>query len=238
LDVSGNAEFTQDLSMGGRLLIGLDASFNSRVLVASDVSLGGRLFVAGNTELSGNLLIKGNLAVQQYQSQNIINTTTTNYQLIISEDLSLNGRLFASGDVSLNGNVNISRVLRPTTISEPFITNTGTTSPYTFDYNQGATFYVTSPPAANFTVNITNVPTDINRTYCFTIIISSVTNKRFCNLLQINSSGTNITPYFANGSPSTITSGTYITQTFSLQRISTGETSTNVNVFSSVTSWF
>jgi hypothetical protein len=79
-----------------------DASFNNRVLVGSDVSLGGRLFVSGNTELSGNLLIKGNLAVQQYQNQNIINTTTTNYQLIVSEDISLNGRLFASGDTSLN----------------------------------------------------------------------------------------------------------------------------------------
>ena len=210
--------------MGGKLLVG------------SDVSLGGRLFVGGNTELSGNLLIKGNLAVQQYQNQNIINTTTTNYQLIVSEDISLNGRLFTSGDVSLNGNVSIGRGLRPTTISEPFITNTGTTSPYTFDYNQGATFYVTLPPATNFTVNITGVPSDINRTYCFTLIISSATNKRFCNSLQINGA-TAITPNFAGGIP-TITTASFITQSISIQRLTAGDLTANVNVFSAVTSWY
>jgi hypothetical protein len=39
--------------------------------------------------------------VKQYQSQNIINTTTNNYQLIVSEDLSLNGRMFVSGNVGI-----------------------------------------------------------------------------------------------------------------------------------------
>jgi hypothetical protein len=66
--------------------------------------MGGRLFVQGDTSLNGNLLVKGYLIVQQGQSnQNIINTTTTNYQLIVSEDISLNGRLFVSGDVSMGG---------------------------------------------------------------------------------------------------------------------------------------
>ena len=41
-------------------------------------------------------MILGALKVQQYQNQNIITTTTTNYQLIVSEDLSL--RLFVSGN--------------------------------------------------------------------------------------------------------------------------------------------
>ena len=106
--IQGTTFQTGDVSMNSRLyvagisILNGDVSVNSRVLVSSDVSLGGRLFVSGNTELSGNLLIKGGLTVQQLQNQNIINTTTSNYQLIVSEDLSLNGRLFASGDVSLN----------------------------------------------------------------------------------------------------------------------------------------
>jgi len=167
-----------------------------------------------------------------------------NYTLDVSgnaeftQDISMGGRLLAAGDISLNGNVSIGRVLRPTTISEPFITNIGTTSPYTFDYNQGATFYVTTPPATNFTVNITNVPSDINRTYCFTIIISSATNKRFCNSLQINGA-TAITPRFANGIPTSITaSATTITQSISIQRITVGDLTANVIVLSSVTGWY
>jgi len=157
---------------------------------------------------------------------------------LVGTDVSMGGRLFVAGDASINGNLNISKILRPTTISEPFITNTGTTSPYTFDYNQGATFYVTTPPATNFTVNLTNLPSDINRTYCFTIIVSSATNKTFCNSLQINSN-TAITPRFANGIPTFIpTSATTITQSISIQRLTAGDLNANVIVLSSVTGWY
>ena len=114
--IQGTTFQTGDVSMNSRLyvagisILNGDVSVNSRVLVSSDVSLGGRLFVSGNTELSGNLLIKGGLTVQQLQNQNIINTTTSNYQLIVSEDLSLNGRLFASGDVSLNSRLYVAGI--------------------------------------------------------------------------------------------------------------------------------
>ena len=39
--------------------------------------------------------------MKQYNSQNIITTTTNNYQLIVSEDISLNGRLFVGGNVGI-----------------------------------------------------------------------------------------------------------------------------------------
>jgi hypothetical protein len=66
-----------------------------------DVSGTGRF--TSDVSINGNLIIGGALSVQQMQSKNVINTTTTNYQLIVSEDLSLNGRLLVSGDVSLGG---------------------------------------------------------------------------------------------------------------------------------------
>ena len=80
-----------------------DASLNSNVLVGKDISCN------GNVSIGRNLTINGNLAVQNYTSQNIINTTTTNYQLVVSEDLSLNGRLAVSNDVSMNGKLFVSR---------------------------------------------------------------------------------------------------------------------------------
>lgn len=80
-----------------------DASLNSNVLVGRDISCN------GNVSIGRNLIINGNLAVQNYTSQNIINTTTTNYQLVVSEDLSLNGRLAVSRDVSMNGKLFVSR---------------------------------------------------------------------------------------------------------------------------------
>lgn len=72
---------------------------SEKVVIPGDASLN------GNIVIGRNLTVLGNIAIQNYTNQNIINTTTTNYQLIVSEDLSLNGRLVASGDSSFNGNI-------------------------------------------------------------------------------------------------------------------------------------
>jgi hypothetical protein len=131
----------------------------------------------------------------------------------------------------------VSKVIKSTTISEVFLTNTGTTSPYTLDYSTGSTFYITTPPASNFTVNFSNVPTDINRTYVATLIITATSNKTFCSSVQINGN-TAITPNYANGIPSSITSGNVITQSVSIQRITAGDIAANVSVLSAVTAWY
>jgi hypothetical protein len=72
---------------------------NEKVVIPGDASLNGNLVIRRN------LTVLGNISIQNYTNQNIITTTTTNYQLIVSEDLSLNGRLVASGDSSFNGNI-------------------------------------------------------------------------------------------------------------------------------------
>jgi predicted acyltransferase (DUF342 family) len=114
-----------DISDGNVFLRNGDISLNGRFFSNGDVSINQRLFVSGDVSLNGNvvvskdILILGRLSVQQYSSENIINTTTTNYTFIVSQDLSLNNtlfvggdlsvnrRLFVSGDASLNGNVYI-----------------------------------------------------------------------------------------------------------------------------------
>jgi hypothetical protein len=139
--------------------------------------------------------------------------------------------------LDVNGTSRVTGLSRVSTVSESFVTNTGTTSPYTFDYSTSAVFYVTSPPAANFTANFTNVPAEINRTYIATLIITSTTNKRFCNSVQINNNAV-ITPNYAGGIPTSITSGNVITQTIIIQRITSGDVAANVSVLSAVTAWY
>ena len=75
------------------------------IVMTGDVSMNNRLYVAQNALFDKDVTIEGNLNVQQYQSENIINTTTSNYQLIVSEDLSLNGRLFVDFDASFGGSI-------------------------------------------------------------------------------------------------------------------------------------
>ena len=115
VDISDGNVFVRngDISLNGRFFSNGDVSINQRLFVSGDVSFN------GNVVVSKDILILGRLSVQQYSSEKIINTTTTNYTFIVSQDLSLNNtlfvggdisvnrRLFVSGDVSLNGNVYI-----------------------------------------------------------------------------------------------------------------------------------
>ena len=114
-DVSFNSRLTvyNDVSFNTRLFVGGDVSFNSRLTVYNDVSFNTRLFIGGDVSINGNviinkdILILGRLSVQQYTSQNIINTTTTNYTFIVAEDFSLNNRLFVGSDVSFNSRLTV-----------------------------------------------------------------------------------------------------------------------------------
>ena len=203
--------------------------------------------IAGNISVTGTVTLPAASIADSALSSNIVTLTgtqtltnktlTTSGLLTALTDASINNRLFVGSDVSLGGNLFVNKVLKPVTISESFVTNTGTTSPYTLNYLSGSTFYITTPPASNFTVNLTNVPTDINRTYIATLIITSTTNKTFCNSLQINGN-TAITPNYANGIPSSFTSGNVITQSITIQRITLGDVSANNTVLTAITAWY
>ena len=76
--------------------IGGDLSVNGFVSVANDVSLNQRLFVENDVQINGNL------AVQQYNENNIIQTTISNYSFLsVVEDMSLAGRLFVRDNISI-----------------------------------------------------------------------------------------------------------------------------------------
>jgi predicted acyltransferase (DUF342 family) len=194
---------------------------------------------------TGNYLIASaadaSLSYRLYVGGNIYATSATASSSTSTGGLQVTGGAGIAGNVFVGGNVVVSSSFKPTIITEPFATNTGTTSPYTFDYSTGPTFYVTTPPASNFTCNFTNVPADINRTYVATIVIKTSSNRTFCNTVQINSNATTFTPYFANGIPTSIATASMITQTISIQRLvanDAGPNGTNSNVLSAVIAYY
>jgi hypothetical protein len=203
---------------------GMPTSMNFGTLMTQSIAI--QRVTAGDLTANVNVIA----SLTPYSS-----ASTGNYLIASAADASLSYRLYVGSDASFGGNLFVTNTLKPTNISEPFTTNAGTTSPYTLSFSSGATFYISTPPASNFTINLTNVPADTGRTYVVTLIISAGTNKTFCNLVQINSN-TGITPYYSNGVPSSITTGTYITQTISIVRISAGDTA--ATVLSAITSWY
>jgi acetyltransferase-like isoleucine patch superfamily enzyme len=114
-DISfNNRLFVQnDVSLNANVYVGRNLTTNLKILMANDICLNSNVIVGkdiscnGNITIGKDLIVGGNLAVKNYTAQNIINTTTTNYQLVVSEDLSLNGRLSVSSDASCNGSVQI-----------------------------------------------------------------------------------------------------------------------------------
>ena len=222
------------------LLIAQDLSINGRLFLVNDASFLGRLFVVGDVSLNGNVYAK-----TQTTGDNTNRVATTAFvanavsaisgaSASFAGDVSINNRLFVGADASLGGNLSVANVLKPTIISEPFTTTNASSSSYTFNYAQGSIFYITTPPSSNFNVNLTNVPTDISRTYLATFILSSTVNKTFCSSIQINGN-TAIIPNFANGIPLASQLGSMNTQSVIIQRVSAGDASANMNVFSSVT---
>jgi len=101
ISLNGRMYASGDVSINQRLCVGLDVSLNNRLFVGGDVSINSRLFVGSDT------IIYGRLSVNEYISDFIINTTTSNYTFILAEDMSLNGRLTVYLDTSMNSRLNV-----------------------------------------------------------------------------------------------------------------------------------
>jgi hypothetical protein len=82
-------------------------------------------------------------------------------------------------------------------IIEPIVTKTSATGTVVHDLAQGAVFYHTSM-SANFTANITNVPTTNDRMITVVLVLIQGSSPRYPNALQIN--GSSVTIQWAGGS--------------------------------------
>jgi hypothetical protein len=232
LIVQGKSNLQGQITAISGMISVADSSFNSRILVASDVSIGGRLFVNGSQFTgAGGSVFTTDISTQ---SRLFVNQDASfNSKVLVGLDVSLGGRLFANGDSNFNGNLNIGNFTKVSRITESIFSTTTTSN---IDLTQGAVFYLGSAPAANFTANLINVPSDTNRTFVVTFIIdSSGTNKTYCNAITTSNTstiGTSQTLYYVGGAANiNVISANFITQTIVIinTTISPWKIVTNVN---------
>lgn len=88
---------------------------------------------------------------------------------------------------------------------EAVIDVTPSTNTYTCNYSSGAVFFGTSAPSANFTVNLTNVPTDNAKAITVSIIITQGATGYVPGTFNIDGSGQTIK--WIGGSAPTPTNG-------------------------------
>jgi hypothetical protein len=87
-------------------------------------------------------------------------------------------------------------------IQETVISRTGATGTVTHDWTTGSIFYH-STMAANFTANITNLPTTAQKSYVVSLILAQGATPYYANALQINSSAQTILWQGATGPTAT-----------------------------------
>lgn len=92
---------------------------------------------------------------------------------------------------TVTGTLSVTGVTSIQEVQETVNALSNPSSVQSFDWTTGAVFYITSM-SANFTANITNVPTTTNRVYVVSFLLAQGGTPYFINALQVNSSSVTI----------------------------------------------
>jgi hypothetical protein len=163
-----------------------------------------------SVETAGAVLIGGK--VDQVGDLNIntnkFNVTASTGALALAGDLTLAtnkftvasasgntvvaGTLGVTGDATFSGNLTISGRLNVQEMREDLIDNTLSSNIATLDYNTGNIFYIGTAPSANWTVSLTNVPTDDGKVFTASIFQVQGATGYYPSVMNINGTGTTI----------------------------------------------
>lgn len=124
-------------------------------------------------------------------SQTITNTTLTSPT--ISSPI-------ITGNTNHSGNLDVTGRLDTYDIRESVADGTITTNILTVDYSISTINFISSAPSANFTVNVTNVPTDNGKAITIVVFVTQGATGYIPNVLQIGGVGQTIR-WVAGGSP-------------------------------------
>jgi hypothetical protein len=119
--------------------------------------------------------------------------------------LNVSGAAEFSAGVTLLGDVTITGRLDVQEIREDVLDATITSNVLTADYALGNIFYISTAPAANFTLNLTNAPTENGKTLSVTAVVTQGATGYIPNAFQIGGSASTIR--WGNGTTPTATNG-------------------------------
>lgn len=140
----------------------------------------------------------GNIVTTSSSTVAATSANTTN--AVVSRDASGN---FAAGTATLTS-ASVSGRFDATTVREAVVDASVSASVVTADYATGDIFYVGTAPASNFTVNLTNAPTDNGKSITVVIFVTQGATGYIPNAVQVAGSAQTIK--WANGAAPTPTS--------------------------------
>ena len=148
------------------------------------LNIGGINIIAdGSPNISGNITFPGSLTLSG--SANVLSGTFTGNPTISGNPTFSGGPVF-SGQPVFTGGIRVQEMVEDVVDVSP------SSNTYTLDYTTGNIFYSTGALSANFTVNMTNVPTEGGRIITINMITTQGATGYIPGTLNINGSGVTI----------------------------------------------
>lgn len=182
LTFGGGSTTTENLSVTDPLVFVGNA--NSADLL--DLGLVGE-YTDGTTKFAGVVRDASDGVIKFFQDATTKPTSTVNFSEVglSYADIQVAG-LTASGAVSLSGTVDIQE-MRETVVPVTIAANSAAC-----DWSAGNIYWIGTAPTANFTVALTNVPTDDNRVMTINVFVTQGSTGYLPNALTINGSAATI----------------------------------------------
>ena len=184
---------------------------SAQILASSSISDPGHLTVAGSVTVGGGVVFEGDTANDYETSLVVVDPTADRTVSIPNESgtLAIGQNVSTSASVTFanvtaTGNVAISGRIDKTTIRESVADTSVSASVVTADYATGDIFYVGTAPGSNFTVNLTNAPTDDGKAITVVLFVTQGATGYYPNVVQVAGSAQTIK--WANGAAPTPTS--------------------------------
>jgi len=202
--VIGNASTATTLQTARTITLGGDLGGSVSFNGSSDVTL--TATVAANSVALGTDTT-GNYMSDLTQGTGVTITHTpgegSNATIAIGQAVGTSASV-TFANVTATGNVAISGRIDKTTVRESVADVSVSASVVTADYSTGDIFYVGTAPASNFTVNLTNAPTDNGKAITVVIFVTQGATGYIPNVVQVAGSAQTIK--WANGAAPTPTS--------------------------------
>lgn len=225
----GDATGTTGYIYAGNIsLVGGYATATSGSSEGGDIAIiGGTATSSGAPSIGGNVVINSGSGQSSNGFIAIGKLHPTSIEVGNSE-----GTLTVDGAVTLYGNLTANGSFSVQQIREKVTDSTITSNVMTCNYETGAIFYQGTAPSANFTLNVTNLPTDNGHAITVSVFVTQGSTGYYPNVLQIAGVGQTIKWSGGNAPTPTSSSGKIDLFTFTLIRRSSAWTvlgSANLN---------
>jgi len=136
----------------------------------------------------------------------------------------INASMVGLGNVTNNAQLPLSGgtmtgLLSSIRLTEQLVSTSHSSNVYTLNYNNGSIFFSTNAPTANFTVNITNIPTGgTNNQYTITLLYQASFFGNTASATDTSSATivSSSTPKYIGGTAPSITTNSMVIQTFTV----------------------